>query len=195
MEKLQEIEIVQFLKENIEPLEYDLYGTSYRASIQLVDGTYLPCVIFRKRKARVDLAIRRFSEEQKKPIVGYYNVVESFVTSGNRINCYEISAVYKSKFAFPRSILKQIRGETRMGWTAFVAKMKDGKCFSFGTGFSMDFFDMPESYKVQDIEEIVNHSYTLKTGEVVSYGEKATHDNYDVVYRERPYFECFIDNL
>ena len=84
-----------------------------------------------------------------------------------------------------------------MGWTGFVAKMKDGKCFSFGTVFDTEFFDMPESYSVEDIEEIINHSYTLQTGEIKSCHDISvfTNDNKDFVYRERPYFECYLDNL
>ncbi|MGE5496077.1 MAG: hypothetical protein ACM3S4_12345 [Burkholderiales bacterium] len=197
MKQMQEDEIIKFLKENIEPIEHNAYGIGYRASAYLLDGTFLPCVVFYGTNKKVELAIKRFKEEQKKPKFGYYDTVKSFVTRGNRINSYDISNVEKSKYAFPLSILKQIHGETRMVWTGFVAKMKDGKCFSFGTVFDTEFFDMPESYSVEDIEEIINHSYTLQTGEIKSCHDISvfTNDNKDFVYRERPYFECYLDNL
>lgn len=57
-------EIINFLKENIEPLEDNVYGVGYRASVYLKDGTFLPCVLFRNPNAVVNLAIRRFKEEK-----------------------------------------------------------------------------------------------------------------------------------
>jgi hypothetical protein len=57
-------EIINFLKENIEPLEDNVYGLGYRASVYLKDGTFLPCVLFRNPNAVVNLAIRRFKEEK-----------------------------------------------------------------------------------------------------------------------------------
>ena len=126
-------EIIKFLKNNIEPLENNAYGLGYRASAYLIDGTFLPCVIFRNSKTIVELAIRRFREEyasDKAKKIGLYEIVKSFVASGNCINDYNISKVQKSEFAFPISIQKQIQGETSMGWTGFVVKMNDGKSFS-----------------------------------------------------------------
>jgi len=198
--------IIRFLKDNIEPLEDSAYGLGYRASVYLIDGTFLPCVIFRNPKTVVNLAIRRFKEELSgKSIfgrssgVGYYDIVKNFVTNGNCINDYDIKSVEKSKFAFPLSIQKQIRGETTMGWTGFAAKMKDGKYFGFGTTFRWEFFQIPEGYSVDDIEEIINHSYVLQNGELRSHreGNQTRPEEYKnaVVYRERPFFECFLDNL
>jgi len=172
----------------------------------LKDGTYLPCVIFRNPSTIVKLAVRRFKEESKgngifnkASGIGYYNIVKSFVTNGNRINEYDIERVEKSKYAYPLAIQKQITGETTMGWTGFAAKMKDGKVFGFGTSFTFEFFSMPEGYSVEDIVEIINHSYVLKTGELRSHrqGPLTRPEEYKdaVVYRERPYFDCFIDNL
>jgi hypothetical protein len=197
--------IIRFLKDNIEPLDDSIYGLSYRASAYLTDGVYLPCVIFRNPKSTVNLALRRFKEEQKgkgifgKSAASYFKIVEHFVTSGNRINDYDIEKVEKSKYAFPISILRQIRGETTMGWTGFAAKMKDGKYVGFGTSFLTEFFQMPDNYSTDDIAEIINHSYVLKNGEIRSHKETnmTFTDNYKdaVVYRERPYFICYIDNL
>lgn len=199
-------EIIKFLMDNIEPLQNNVYGLGYRASVYLTDGTFLPCVIFRNPKTIVNLAIRRFKEVQpeksifkKETGVSYYNLVKSFVATGNCINYYDIDRVEKSKYAFPLAIQKQIHGETTMGWTGFAAKMKDGKYFGFGTTFLWEFFQMPDNYSVYDIEEIINHSYVLKTGEIRSHrqGPLTRPEEYKdaVVYRERPYFECFLDNL
>lgn len=206
MERQQSKDIIEFLKNNIEPLEDNTYGLGYRASVYLTDGTFLPCVIFRNQKTVVNLAIRRFKEEKtgngifnRSSGFGYYNIVKNFVTNGNCINDYDIERVEKSKFAFPLKIQKQIKGETNMGWTGFVAKMKDGKLFGFGTTFLWQFFQMPNNYSIDDIEEIINHSYVLKNGELRSYREGfvTRPDEYKdaVVYRERPFFECYIDNL
>lgn len=206
MKRKQTEEIIEFLKNNIEPLEDNTFGLGYRASVYLNDGTFLPCVIFRNPKTVVNLAIKRFKEEQKgKGIfnrssgLGYYDIVKNFVTNGNCINYYDIDRVEKSKFAFPLKIQKQIEGETTMGWTGFVTKMKDGKHFSFGTTFLLQFFQMPNNYSIDDIEEMINHSYVLKNGELHSHREgfQTRPDEYKdaVVYRERPFFECYIDNL
>jgi hypothetical protein len=197
--------IIRFLKDNIEPLDDSIYGLSYRASAYLTDGIYLPCVIFRNPKSTVNLALRRFKEEQKgngifgKSAASYFKIVEHFVTSGNRINDYDIEKVEKSKYAFPISILKQIHGETTMGWTGFAAKMKDGKYVGFGTSFLREFFQIPNNYSTDDIVEIINHSYVLKNGEIRSHKVPFLKppDDFETaeIYRERPYFICYIDNL
>jgi hypothetical protein len=202
----QKEEIVKFLKNNIEPLDDNAYGPGYRASVYLIDGTFLPCVIFRNPKITVNLAIRRFKEEQsgtgifkKSSGAGYYNIVKNFVVNGNCINDYDIERVEKSRYAFPLAIQQQIRGETTMGWTGFAAKMRDGKYVGFGTSFRWEFFQMPEGYSMDDIEEIVNHSYVLSTGELRSHKVPFFNhpDDYKdaVILRERPFFECYIDNL
>ena len=206
MKRQQSEDIIKFLKDNIEPLDNSAYGLGYRASVYLIDKTFLPCVIFRNPKTIVNLAIRRFKEEQtnksifsKSSGLGYYDIVKNFVTNGNCINYYDIDQVEESKFAFPLKIQKQIKGETTMGWTGFVAKMKDGNFFGFGTTFLFDFFQMPDDYSVEDVEEIINHSYVLNTGELRSHreGPLTRPEEYKnaVVYRERPYFECYIDGL
>lgn len=199
-------EIINFLKDNVDPVDDNAYGVGYRASVYLTDGTFLPCVIFRNSKTIVNLAIRRFKEEQsgngifnRASGLGYADIVKSFVTKGNCINDYDIERVEKSSYAFPLTIQQQIHGETTMGWTGFAAKMKDGKYFGFGTSFHWEFFQMPEGYSVDDIDEIINHSYVLNTGELRSHQVpffKQPEDYKDaVVFRERPFFECYLDNL
>ena len=150
--------------------------------------------------------MKRFKEEQsgkgvfnRSSGLGYYEIVKTFVTRGNCISDYDIERVDKSKFAFPLTILRQIRGETTMGWTGFAAKMKDGKYFGFGTTFHFEFFQMPDGYSVEDIEEIINHSYVLENGKLRSHREsnQTLTDEWKnaVIYRERPFFECYVDNL
>lgn len=199
-------DIIKFLKENIEPLEDRGYGLGYRASVYLVDGTYLPCVIFRDFKPMVDLAIKRFKEEKsgkgifsKSSGLGYSDIIKNFVTRGNCINDYDIDRVESSPFAFPISVLEQIKGETTMAWTGFAAKMKDGKYFGFGTTFLWEFFQLPDGYLVTDIEKIINHSYVLKTGELRPHKVPffTLPDDYKdaIIYRERPFFGCYLDHL
>lgn len=198
--------IIKFLKENIEPLDNNSYGLGYRASVYLRDGTYLPCVIFRNPSKIVNLAIKRFKEGRtgngifnKISGVGYYDIVKSFVTKGNCLNEYDIAEIEKSPYAIPISIVRQIQGETTMGWTCFVGKMKDDVTFGFGTTFHTEFFDMPDGYSVNDIVEIVKHSYICESGQMYTYRESPfmNPDDYNkiIVYRERHFFECYIDNL
>jgi hypothetical protein len=206
MKKQTTEEIVKFLKENIEPYPDNAYGQGYRASAYLIDGTYIPCVMFRNPSTIVGLAIRRFKDEQSGKSIfskssgqGYADNVKNFVTNGNCVNYYDIARVEKSKNAFPLQILGQIKGETTMSWTGFVLKMKDDKYFGFGTQFLNAFFTMPNNYLPDDIVEVINHTYISKDGKVCShkvpfFDWPTDYDN-DAVYRERPYFDCFIDNL
>lgn len=197
-------EIIKYLRDNIEPLKDDAYGDGYRAAAYLTDGTYLPCVIFRNPKTLVKLAIKRFKDERKGLFklssgISYYNIVKSFVTNGNCINSYDIATIERSKFAFPLKIQQQIRGETSMGWTGFAAKMKDGEYLGFGTSFHWEFFEMPQNYLADDIVEIVNHSYVLKNGELRYYKvpSSSNRDDYKdaIIYREKPFFECYLEEL
>jgi hypothetical protein len=204
MNALSESYIIKFLKHNIQPVNDNAYGLGYRASATLKDGTFLPCVIFRNPTTIINLAIKRFKEEQsgksifaKKSGLGYRDIVKSFVTTGNCVNYYDIAKVDKSRFAFPIDIQKQIQGETSMGWTAFVAKFKDGRQLSFGTTWTLEFFNLPDNYNVEDITEIINNSYLLKTGEVIghrsSFDRETQMSERQPIYRERQYFDCFID--
>ena len=197
-------ELISFLRNNIDPLKDNAYGDGYRASETLIDGLYLPCAIFRNSNTVIDLAIKRFKQEQsgkgifsKSSGLGYRDIVKVFVTRGNCINDYQIAKIDFTHHAFPLEILKKIKGETKMGWTGFLAKMKDGKQFAFGTSFSFDFFDMPTGYTPNDITEIINHSYLDKDNKIKSYHSPDFWNefNKDMVYREKPYFECFVDDL
>jgi hypothetical protein len=202
---MKEIEIIKFLKENIEPIEDKYYGNGYRAAAQLTDGTLLPCVIFRNPRAITKLALRRFQEERDGVGVfvrnpkGYRIIVTDFITRGNRIATYDIDSISLSKFAFPVSILQQIHGETSMGWTGFKVKMKDGNIFKFGTKLYTEFFNMPEGYTVEDIEKIINQSDfsdgmsgNQNNQSPARYSDGPTDP---VIYRERLFFDCFVEDL
>jgi hypothetical protein len=93
MNSLPDKDIIKFLKANIQPLDDNTYGLGYRASATLKDGTFLPCVIFRNPSTLINLAIRRFKEEQsgksifsKSSGLGYREIVKTFVASGNCVN-------------------------------------------------------------------------------------------------------------
>ena len=206
MSSLPDQDIIKFLKDNIQPLDDNAYGLGYRASATLKDGTFLPCVIFRNPAALINLAIRRFKEEQsgksifsKSSGLGYREIVKTFVASGNCVNHYDIAKVDKSRFAFPLDVQKQIKGETSMSWTAFVAKFKGGRHLSFGTTWNWEFFDLPDDFNAEDIVEIINHSYLLKTGEIVghrsSFDRVTRKDEMEKIYSDRQFFECYVDNL
>lgn len=199
-------EKIKFLNKNIEPLSDEIYGKGFRASAYLTDGTFIPCVRFRNPELKTELAIRRFQEEKKKggifntnPNNKYKNIVEIFVTNGNMLNEYDIERIEISPFAFTKEILAQIRGETTMSWTGFCAKMKDGKVFAFASRFLFDFFQMPKGYVSTDIIEIINHSYISKSGEIkthkVPFSDWPTDYDEKAVYRERPFFDCYIKEL
>jgi len=181
------------------------YGTGYRCSVDLVDGTHLPCVMLRRPKTIVELALRRFEDERKgrsifaKKIGGYKETVENFVASGNRINSYDIRNISTSRFAIPQLLLAQIEGETVMSWTGWVFEMNDGNLFSYGSTFLFEFFQMPNGYDFSDVAKVHNHSFLDDAGHI-----KLVRENMDgmvkyrssgsnvTLYRERPYFTCFV---
>ncbi len=197
-------EIVDYLKSRVEPLEDSLYGNGYRVSAYLKDGTYLPCVIFRNSAAITNLAIKRFKDEttgksifSRSPDLGYYEIVKTFVSSGNRINHYDIEKIELSKYAFPIDTIKKLRGESKMGWTGFVGKMKDEKLYSFGTDWHVAFFEIPTGYSAEDIVDVINHSYIGKNGEIKSYHTPDVYEMFskDMVFHSKPFFDCYIEGL
>jgi hypothetical protein len=173
----------------LERIDWPHQGPAYRCAAYLNDGLYLPCVVIASRKAATDLAVRRFDETRVSTLGafrlgrrragrGYREVVSTFVASGNRVNGYDIARLEKSRFAIPLARLAEVHGETSMSWTQFTAVMRDGREYSFGTTFLMEFFAMPEGYSGDDIVAVVSH----KRGE----GE---------LFRERPFFTCRVDGL
>jgi hypothetical protein len=149
----------------------------------------------RATNPQIDLALRRFAEtaaqeerteQERKSFLrrlfatavpfGLTDIVKTFVASGNRVNSWHLDRIEPSPFALPPARLQEIQGETRMGWTQFVGVMRDDKEFSFGTTYHTHFFEMPPGYSATDVVRII-------PGETVA----------GTTYRERPFFECFID--
>jgi hypothetical protein len=146
-------EMAAFVARNVEPLTYKIYGNRYRVAAHLKDGTYLPCVVLQSKKTQVDLALRRFRELRWKRSQ-YKSVVESFVSAGSCVASYHMGDVEVSPFARPIALLREIHGETAMGWTAFVVEMKDGTMYSYGTEFNFESFDLPAGCLYSDIAKI-----------------------------------------
>lgn len=184
--------LAQYLRDSIEPLPDKLFGDRYRAAARLLDGTYIPCIVFQSRRSQVELALRRFEELRSQP-AQYRMVVGSFVSQGSHIADYNIGSVERSPFAWPISTLGQIKGETVMGWTAFVVEMKDGSMHSYGTSFSFEFFDLPDGYSYSNIERI--HSGMLYSEEHGLAPFSAKSGEPCRLYREKPFFTCYLDPL
>lgn len=196
----------EFISETNDEWPDTIYGAGYRCSVDLIDGTHLPCVMLRRPKEMVSLAIRRIEEEMKGEGVfsnkkgAYRKIVELFVTDGNRINAYDIKSISPSQFALPTSLLSQIHGETVMSWTGWVFEMKDGKLFSYGTTFLFEFFHLPKGYEFSDVSAVHNHSYLDTQGSIkLIRGDNDGMINYKhsdrsaPLYRERPYFTCYVN--
>ena len=57
-------ELLEYLEANADH-DDPIYGPQCRRSVTLKDGLLLPCVILRRAKPTVDLALRRFDEEKQ----------------------------------------------------------------------------------------------------------------------------------
>ena len=187
----------------IEPTEDTVYGSQYRCAVTLKDGTHLPCVVLQSHQKLVDLAKRRIKEEidgrgKIRADDPYGLIVSTFVTKGNRINDYDVASAEPSRFAPPFSLLRQIHGETTMGWTGWVFEMTDGKLFSYGSWFRMDFLHLPEGYGFNDVTKVHNHSFVSEDGNLmVLHQGGMLPKQYDSIhiYRERVHFTCCIKDI
>jgi hypothetical protein len=186
---MDEREIVGFAKASCEPIRGPFERPAYRCAAYLTDGVYLPCLLVADKSEWVKLALRRFEETaaDKRRLFGtrrfgrgadYESVVEVFVAAGNRVNDYDIARLELSRYALPLARLLEIKGETSMSWTQFIAVMRDGREFSFGTTFLTEFFNMPAGYVASDVTSIRAHE--RGAGEL---------------FRERPFFTCFVNGL
>jgi hypothetical protein len=185
-------EMAAFVVKNVEPVTHEIYGNRYRVAAHLKDGTYLPCVVLQSKRAQVELALRRFKELQSKRSQ-YESVVEVFVSAGSRVADHQLRDVELSPFAWPLDILKQVHGETTMGWTAFVVEMRDGTMHSYGTPFNFEFFDLPANYSHADIAKIHSgmiHSPTRGLEPYSLSGSKEVQ-----TWREKPFFTCYLSVL
>jgi hypothetical protein len=186
---MDEKDLAAFVKTNFEPIRGPFERSAYRCAAYLTDGAYLPCVLVASKSEWVDLAIRRFAETTagKRRLFGrrrsgrgfdYRSVVEVFVAAGNRVDADDIARLEASRYALPLARQLEIKGETSMSWTQFVAVMKDGQEFSFGTTFLTEFFTMPSGYTASDVATI------------------RPHERLDgPLFRERPFFTCFVGDL
>lgn len=181
-------EIASYLKAEIEPMEDKFYGNRYRVAAYLIDGTYLPCVVFQSKERLVELALRRFSETNMDR-----SVVEIFVAGRSTIASYDVARVEPSPFAWPKTMLKQIHGETTMGWTAFVAVMNDGRRFSYGTQFHFEFFDVPDGYRFSDVKEIQSGMIYLESDGVKPFSFER--QGLAKCLREKPFFSCYLGEI
>lgn len=187
----------------VEPLPDSIYGPRYRCSLVLKDGTQIPCAILQSKSKLVELAKRRLKEEMsgKGKIGGsdpYGQVLSAFVAGGNRVNDYDVASAKPSKFTPPLSLLQQIQGETTMSWTGWVLEMNDGKLLSYGSSFSMEFFDLPEGYTFENVVKVHNHSFLSKEGTLASLqrgGMLPTDYGRENIFRERVFFTCYFDGI
>lgn len=188
---MTEEEIAGFLRKSVRPIKDELYGAYFRASAYLKDGTYLPCVMFGHPQKLVDLAVRRFAETAR-DVRRYREIVTSFVARKATVPVWDVAKVEPSPYAWPEEILSRIHGETVMGWTAFTARMRDGKVFGFGTSYRFEFFDLPEGYSYDDIAEINSGMVVDDKG----LEKEFTLDDFSAkVYREKPFFYCYTEHL
>ena len=185
-------ELTKFLRENIEPLKDVNRGERYRAAAHLNDGTYLPCVVFEGKQAWVELALRRFKQVRWKR-AHYRMVVESFVAGGSRVAEYDLKTVEISPFAWPIELMRTIHGETTMGWTAFVAEMKDGTMYSYGTEFRVEFFDLPQGYSHREILRIHSGTVYSRARGLENFPLNAVKETQPL--REKPFFTCYLGEL
>jgi hypothetical protein len=187
----------------IEPIRDEFYGPRYRCSLTLKDGTFLPCAVVQSRERLVDLAKRRIKEEMgRRGRLGgddpYGQIVANFVANGNRVNDYDVATASLSRFAIPLSLLSRIHGETSMAWTGWVFRMRDGRAFSYGTTFSMEFFQLPDGYEFSDVEEVINHSFVSDEGVITSLqrgGLSRASYRASAIFRERAFFTCAVDGV
>jgi hypothetical protein len=185
-------EMASFVIDKVEPLKDKIYGNRYRVAAHLNDGTYLPCLVLQSRQAQVELALRRFKQHRWKRSE-YKSVVETFVAGGSRVAHYQLKDIEISPFAWPIELLKTIHGETTMGWTAFVAEMKDGTMYSYGTSFNFEFFDLPVGHSHSDIVKIYSGMVYSKAARLEPFSMRAFQEIQP--HREKPFFTCYLQTL
>lgn len=191
---------IKQITNTVEPIQDQIYGPRYRCALTLKDGTFLPCAVIQSRDRLVELAKRRIKEEmQGRGAIGgddpYGQIVSTFVAGGNRVNDYDVDSASPSRFAIPLGLLRQIRGETTMGWTGWVFRMKDQRLFAYGTTFLTEFFQLPEGYGFADVVEVLNHSGLSEDGSLLKLregGALPTRYPRDRVLRERAFFSCAV---
>jgi hypothetical protein len=194
---------VKNITNTVEPIYDSIFGPRYRCSLTLTDGSFLPCAVIQSKQRLVDLAKRRIKEEmQEQGHIGghdpYGQIVSNFVAQGNRVNDYDVLSSAESRYAIPLPLLSLIEGETVMAWTCWLFRMRDGRLFSYGSSFSMEFFQLPDGYEFSDVEEVINHSYIDPNGVLKSIETRPyLPDDYNPgpMLRERVFFTCAVDGI
>jgi hypothetical protein len=194
---------VKNITNTVEPIYDSIFGPRYRCSLTLTDGSFLPCAVIQSKQRLVDLAKRRIKEEmQGQGHIGghdpYGQIVSNFVAQGNRVNDYDVLSSAESRYAIPLPLLSLIEGETVMAWTCWLFRMRDGRLFSYGSSFSMEFFQLPDGYEFSDVEEVINHSYIDPNGVLKSIETRPyLPDDYNPgpMLRERVFFTCAVDGI
>ncbi len=190
---MKPVDIINFLKANVEPLGQQSLGYKYRAAAFLTDGTYLPCVSFMSQNKYLDMVMQRIEEHKERPD-RYREIVQTFMT-GTSIANYYISRVELSPFAWTQNLLNKIIGETVMGYTAFVVEMNDGKKFSYNTASQIrEFYDLPDNYHINDIREIYSGKIYSDSYGMESY-TTSSHHKIIKFYLEKPFFRCYLSQL
>lgn len=80
-----------------------------------------------------------------------------------------------------------------MGWTAFVAEMRDGSMHSYGTSFSTEFFDLPSGYSTKDIVKIHSGMVRSQSGGLQKFSVDMLKGQRPL--REKPFFTCYLSEL
>jgi hypothetical protein len=180
----QEQEFCKYLEKEIEPISYGEFNeTAYRASVYLLDNTYIPCVLFRNSYAQADRAIREFEIVRNSPPVddriNYRSYVRAFTTGDNIIASNIISKIENSPYAIPISCYNQLAAMMKIenGGLSFLGRMNDGKKFDFFIDSDIEFIDMPDGYVASQLAEIIPHA--------------RREDFKDL--KEKFYFNCYLD--
>jgi hypothetical protein len=174
---MDDLSIRSYILQNVEALQDPVHGPRYRVAATLKDGLYLPCVVIGSTARHLALARRRLTETKLEE-----GVLEAFVCLGGRVNVYDIASLTLSPFAISSTHMRNIGGETTMGWTEFYVVMDDDAEFTFGTSFNTEFFSMPSGYSASRVKKI--KSATLGAPRQLKD-----------LYREKPFFECFIRGI
>ena len=76
--------------------------------------------------------------------------------------------------------------------------MNDGRLFSYGTTFLMEFFQLPDGYSFSDVNEVINHTFVDSKGALATLSRGAMLPEayrVDSIFRERIFFSCAVDGI
>lgn len=115
---IDERDLIYFLHKHITPNLNDFYGQEYCASVSFIDGTILPCVVFRHKRKIIDLIYNALHKKRignrvadaKPHEIAFIqrNVIEHHLGAENIIKFNDaVLKVEKCKFAMPEEIFKK----------------------------------------------------------------------------------------